>query len=231
MSRPILVVLLAASILAMMNTPSIAQSAAADPTALDLLDAPVSYRADFFLKVEGEAGRYEGEVHHRPGRHRRDVTTAQGRQVFLFRRDSDQAVMMLPDRNWYLALSFRAVSALVGGAETMVVTRGKGVADRVAGEAVTRYPTQASSPKGGQFKGDTWFTRDGIMVKMAGVVRYDNRDTRFETALTSLRRGPVAADVFEVPKDYKGLSLLGMDLERMGAMVEGLRRMGQGKGQ
>lgn len=201
---------------------------AAPVPAIDLLDPKVEYSADFYLR--GEAGDYSGRVWHAPGKHRREVATAKGMQVYLFRRDLDRAYLITPETKWYMAFGFKAVGDLIGGIDQLSVERSNPRAETVAGIATTRYDTRAQSAQGGKFDGQTWFTREGIAVRIRGTVRYDGKDMQVETGLMNLRIERQDPSRFELPKDHRGMNMAGMDLQGLAKGLGGLRGMMGGGG-
>lgn len=201
---------------------------AAAERALDLLDAPVPYTAEFY--VSSAKGTYRGSVWHAPGRQRRDFDTQGGGQTILLRRDTDSAYLLKPSGRWYVGLGFKAVGALAGGLDKLVVDRQPMGEDKVAGMRATRYKIAATGPKGSRFDGDAWFTREGIMVKAAGVaVAPDGQRQEVETGLNRLKLGKVDERMFELPSGYFGMDLRSVPAERLEQAVEGLRPMLEGR--
>lgn len=188
--------------------PMVRPLAAAAVSVPDLLDAKVQYTAAFYLDVAGQ-GSYHGSVVHAPGRERREFDTHQGHQALLLRRDIDEATMMWPERKWYLTTSFTAVAQLVGGFDGLTLDRRKTGTEVVGGETCTRFEVTGAQSQGGEgdFEGRMWFTRDGILMKAVGTVRFSGRDTRIETGLSSLRRINADPAAFTPPSDYKGMPL------------------------
>lgn len=171
----------------------------------DLLDAQVDYTAEFYLI--SDKGRFQGSVIHAPGRERRDFDASGGRQALLLRRDIDQAVLLWPERKWYVSTSFLSVANLVGGFDGVSVDRKAEGQEKISGEMTTRYEVSGSSAGGGSFQGRMWFTRDGILMKLAGKVIFSGRQIPIETGLSNLLRVKADAAAFVLPSDYKGVPL------------------------
>jgi hypothetical protein len=171
----------------------------------ELLDAKVDYTADFYLV--SDRGRFQGSVIHAPGRERRDFETSGGRQALLLRRDIDQAAMLWPERKWYVSTSFLAVADLVGGFDGVMVDRKAQGQEQIAGETTTCYQIAGSSAGGGSFHGRMWFTKDGILMKLAGRVTFSGREIPIETGLSHVLRVKADGAAFVLPGDYKGLPL------------------------
>jgi hypothetical protein len=171
----------------------------------DLLDAKVDYAADFYLVSDN--GRFQGTVVHAPGRERRDFGTPSGPQALLLRRDIDQAAVLWPARKWYVSTSFLSVAALVGGLDGVTLDCQAEGHDQIEGEATTRYRLNGNSSGGGDFHGRMWFTRDGILMKLVGLVAFGGRQMSVETGLSHVRRTKTDANAFALPSDYKGLPI------------------------
>lgn len=192
--------------------------------ALDLLDVPVSYTADFY--VSSPRGTYRGSLWHAPGRERRDFDTEGGGQTLLLRRDTDAAYLMKPSGKWYVGLGFQAVGALAGGIDALSVERSRVAEETVGGIRATRYRIKASGPRNTRFDGDGWFSREGILVRAHGTVTGpDGRRQPVETALSRLKVGRIDERVFELPSGYFGMDLRSVPPERIEQAVESLRPM------
>lgn len=195
---------------------------------LDLLDAPLSYSADFY--VISQRGTYRGTVWHAPGRERRDFDTAGGGQTVLLRRDTDSAYLMKPSGRWYVGLGFRAVGALAGGLDALVVNRSQPRNEAISGIKATRYKVAASGPKGARFDGDAWFSREGILVRALGTVTGpDGRRQPVETGLSKLKLGKIEERMFELPSGYFGMDLRSVPADRIEQAVQSLKPMLDGR--
>jgi hypothetical protein len=177
----------------------------------ELLDAKIDYTADFYLI--SDKGRFAGSVIHAPGRERRDFDTAGGRQALLLRRDIDQAVILWPDRKWYVSSSFLAAAGMVGGFDGVMVDRKAEGQEQISGETTTRYQISGNSAGGGGFQGRMWFTKDGILMKLSGKATFGGRQIPVETGLSHLMRVKADGTAFVVPGDYAGLPL---DFSKLG---------------
>lgn len=201
---------------------------AAAESALDLLDAKVPYKAQFY--VDDGRQTYRGTVWHAPGRQRRDFDTQDGGQAVLLRRDTDRAYLMKPGGRWYVGLSLPAAAALAGGLDAMSVERTRLKVENVAGIRATKFRVAAVAAKGGRFDGDAWFSTDGILVKAKGTLSEANgRATQVETGLERLQIGAVDERMFELPAGWMGLDLGSIPADRIGPALEGLRPMLEGR--
>ena len=210
-------------------TLSLALPAAAAERALDLLDPPVSFTADF--SVSGDKGSYAGTVWHAPGRERRDFATKAGGQAVILRRDTDSAYLLKPGGRWYVGLGFAAVGSLAGGLDSLTVERTRLGSDSVAGIKATRYKVVGAGPKGSRFDGHAWFSADGIVLKAAGVMTgADGRKSEVATELANLRVGRVDERVFELPAGWFGMDLRSVPAERLTQAVESLKPLLEGRG-
>lgn len=201
--------------------------ATAAERALDLLDVPVSYTANF--SVSGDKGTYHGTVWHAPGRERRDFGTQGGSQTVLLRRDTDSAYLMKPSQRWYVGLGFQAVGALAGGIDGLTVERTKLKEEAVGSVRATRYKVAAAGPKHTRFDGDAWFSKEGILVRAVGMMTGpDGRKSEVETLLSGLKIGRVEERMFELPAGWLGMDLRSVPAEKIAAAVENLMPMLQG---
>lgn len=199
-------------------------AAGAVERAIDLLDVPVSYSAEFY--VTSAKGTYRGSLWHAPGRERRDYDTSGGGQTLLLRRDTDSAYLMKPSGKWYVGLGFTAVGALAGGIDSLSVERHRIGDENVAGIRATRYKVAANGPKNSRFDGDAWFSAEGILVRAKGTATGpDGRRQPVETGLSRLRVGRVDERMFELPSGYFGMDLRSVPPEKIEQAVESLRPM------
>lgn len=175
----------------------------------DLLDAKTDFAADFYL-LSGSKGDVRGSVLHAPGRERREFDTPTGRQALLLRRDIDEATMMWPERKWFVSTSFSAaagMAGLSGGIESVMLDRKAAGKETISGEPCARYDVNGTSEQGGEFHGRMWMTRDGILMKAAGTLNFQGRETKIEIGLLNLQRVAADPSAFVLPSDYKGLPL------------------------
>lgn len=204
------------------------QGAQAAERAIDLLDVPVSYTADF--TVSSDKGTYSGKVWHAFGRERRDFGTSGGGQSILLRRDTDSAYLMKPSGRWYVGLGFRAVGQLAGGIDSLTVERRRVGEETVGGIRATRYKVTATGPKGSRFDGDAWFSKEDILVRATGwLSEGGGKEMGVEMTLTNLKVGRVDESVFEVPAGWLSMDLRSVPPEKIAQAVEGLRPMLEGR--
>ncbi|ARJ65651.1 hypothetical protein WV31_08280 [Magnetospirillum sp. ME-1] len=202
-------------------------AALAAESALDLLDAPESYTAAF--SVTSSRGTYHGRVWHMPGLERREVATTGGGQGILIDRKADSATLLNLSGKWHVGLSLRAAAGMVGGLESWTASRTRVREETVAGLKATRWKTRAEGPKGG-FTGDIWTSREGIVVKAAGVLsNADGDDSPVEMTLSDLRVGAVDRQVFEVPKGWFGFDLRQVPPDKVVQAVERLKPLLEGR--
>lgn len=192
--------------------------------AIDLLDVPVSYTADF--TVSSDHGTYSGTVWHAFGRERRDFGTSGGGQSVLLRRDTDSAYLMKPSGRWYVGLGFQAVGALAGGIDSLTVDRRKLGEENVGGIRATRYKVAAAGPKGSRFDGHAWFSKEGILVRAEGwLSEGGGKESQVDMVLSNLRVGAVDDRKFELPAGWLGMDLRAVPPEKIAQALEGLKPM------
>ena len=200
------------------------RAAVAAENALDVLDARVSYIASFYV-ASGDKGTYRGQVWHMPGKERRDYQTTGGGQILMVRRDLDAAYLLKPSGKWYVGLGLKAVGALAGGLDAMQVERKKLHDETVAGVKATRWSVHATSPKG-RFDGDIWTSREGIVVKLVGMVADENgMASPVEMGLSNLKVVDVDPVTFDLPRGWFGMDLRSVPPEKIQQAVESLKPM------
>jgi len=165
--------------------------------AFTALDAPVDFTAEYSLSADDQTWR--GTVEHAPGRERREFGTVFGVQAVVLRRDTDQAVVLWPQRKWYLSTSLSALTAIMGGPDGVTLERHRDGNETVAGERCTRWLTE------GGFAGRLWYSVDGILMRASGVLRLKGRETAVVTQLAQVKRIVVDPDEFELPLGYHGI--------------------------
>jgi hypothetical protein len=196
--------------------------------ALDLLDAAVSYTADF--TVSSDKGTYSGLLWHQPGRERRSYATKGGSQTILIRRDLDAAWLMKPSGKWYLGVSLKALGVIAGGIDNLTVSRTPLGDEDVNGHRAARYRVVGQGPRGGRFDGDAWFTREGIMVKAAGTLTDpDGKRSPVQTELSRLNIGRVDAKNFELPSGWMGMDLRSVPADSLAQALESLKPLLEGR--
>jgi len=166
---------------------------------LAALDAPLEFTADYSVTANNQTWR--GTVVHAPGRERREFATALGSQAIMVRRDIDQAVVLWPERKWYLTTGLQALSGMIGGVDALKLDRRRDGSEMVGGENCTRWLVE------GAFAGRMWFTQDGILMRAVGLLHLRGRETEVSTQLAHIKRAPVDVDEFELPVGYHGLTV------------------------
>lgn len=190
-------------------------------SALDLLDAPVAYTADF--TVSSPRGTYSGTVWHQPGLERRDVATSGGGQGVLIDRKADSVHLLGLSGKWAVALSLRAAAGMAGGLDGWTVTRTRLREESVGGIRTTRWKVRAEGPRGG-FGGDLWTSREGIAVKVVGTIENaSGDDSPVEMALSNLQVGQTDAQALALGKGWFSFDLRSVPPERVVQAVEGLK--------
>ena len=200
---------------------ALALPAGAAERAMDILDSPVTYSADF--TVSSPKGTYHGKVWHMQGLERREVATSGGGQGVLINRGADTAYLLGLSGKWYVGLSLRAAAGVVGGLDAWQVNRTKLRDETVAGSRATRWKTRADGPRGG-FSGDIWTRPDGIIVKAVGTMNSDDGDdVPVEMALADVKVGAVDRQMFELPQGWFGFDLRQVPPDKVVQAVEGLK--------
>ena len=202
--------------------------AAGAEVALDLLDAPVAYRAVY--RASDGKGVYGGKVWHEPGKERRDFDTSGGGQSVLLRRDLDAAYLMKPSGKWYVAVGFHAALSLAGGLDSLSVVRQKMGQETVEGQKATRYHITADAKGGRGFVGDLWSLPSGIPIKVEGTeTEPSGKITTVSLIQEHIVAGPVETGILDVPQGYMGINLKTVTPENLAQAIQAITPLLAGK--
>jgi hypothetical protein len=199
----------------------------ADEGALDVLDAPLSYRADF--SVSSPRGVYHGKVWHRPGHERRMVETRDGEQAVLIDRAKDAAYLIGKNGSWSVGLSLSSAAALIGGIDSWRVERSRIGEERVGTIRATRWKALAQGPRG-QFDGEIWTSHEGIIVKADGVISSSDVPSQaVSMILSDLKTGPVDPALLDLPQGGMALDLRQVPPDQVVRTLERLKPLLEGR--
>lgn len=194
-------------------------------TAISLLDAPVSYQANYVFMSGGKA--FHGQVKHAPGRERREWSDAMGEQAMLVRRDADAVYFVAPALRIFLAAGYKETAAAFGDVESLTLELTAEGNERLAARSARRYRAEGQSPSGAAFSGTVWVSSEGILLKAKGMLRDRAGDQDFETELTDLKIGAVDPQAFEPPKGFTRIALGGIIApEKIAELLRLLRQGG-----
>ena len=168
------------------------------PRAHALLDE-VSWAATRVVRVDGR--QIETEVHHAKNKERISAQV-QGVELELVMR-YDRRLM------WQMTPMFSLagetdISAMDTPANIRVLKRERVGEETIAGQRATKYRLQYQTRGGAKREGFYWQNAAGVHVKSRFAVQDPDGKTRqVELELRNLRVGPQAAELFEVPQDYR----------------------------
>jgi len=168
--------------------------------ALDLVDAKTDYEADYQL-VSGRQV-FDGHILHMPHRERWEFTNGGAQEVLLLRRDLDEAMMLWPEKRWYMSANFSFMSSMLGGLGNEVLRGREAGVEKVGNETAIRYRVDK-----GSFIGDFWRSQDGILLRAKGKIIFNGQPTDGELVLYNLKRAKSDPLMFDKPVGWLGLPL------------------------
>lgn len=193
--------------------------------AVELLDAPVSYQANYVFLSGGKT--FRGQVKHAPGRERRDWNDAMGAQAMVIRRDTDTVFFLAPMLRMYLAAGYQETAAAFGDIESLTLDLTAEGTERMAARSARRFRAKGQSPSGATFSGTLWISSEGILLKATGMLQDQTGEQSFETELSDIRMGNVDSQAFEPPKGFTRIALGGMIApDKIAEMLRLLRQGG-----
>lgn len=169
-------------------------------SAMTLGPARVGFSAERVLVIGQH--RYVGRMWQMPGLQRHEQELRAFRPVFILRRDSAVAELIVPQLHTFVAFALPPALALLQGQGLLQHPVGR---ERVDGVMTTRYAVDESAPEG-RAAGSLWLSDDGIAVKCVG--RYtaaNGKVSRIRWELHNIRIGPQDPRLFEVPKGFTPL--------------------------
>lgn len=158
--------------------------------------AKVGYSADRIM--ETESGTFTGKVYSMPGRDRSETNMSGMSSVVILRRDLESGWMLMPAQKMYRTLDFSEASKQSGGAPNDISIVAVGP-DTIDGIATTKYKMVMKDGSAGGF---TWFTKDGIAVKMDMLSKNGSKTDRITMTLKNLQIGTQDPALFELPAGY-----------------------------
>ena len=81
--------------------------------------------------------------------------------------------------------------------------------ETVNGVQTTKYKIIMTGPKGEKLGGFSWITNEGIVVKMDAIAVDKKSKERIKMELKNLKIGHVDPSMFEIPKDYTKMDMMG----------------------
>jgi hypothetical protein len=192
-------------------------AAVAAPSYAATLPVPtVEYSADRVMQME--AGTIEGKVYSSKGKERMETSMKGMTSVMILRTDKKEGYMLMPAQKMYMQMDFAKAQAQSGAqtADSNVEITEVGT-ETIEGQSTTKYKMIMKDGSAGGF---LWITKDGIVMKMDGVVKNGNDKSRITMTLKNLKIGSQDAALFEVPAGYTKLPSMG-NMGGFGAMPPG----------
>src|SRR5688572_25110262 len=146
-------------------------AAVAGPSYAATLPIPtVEYSADRAMQME--AGTIEGKVYSSKGKERMETSMKGMTSVMILRTDKKESYMLMPAQKMYMQMDFSKAQAQSGSqpADSNVEITEVGT-ETIEGQSTTKYKMIMKDGSAGGF---LWITKDGIVMKMDGVVKNGN---------------------------------------------------------
>lgn len=161
------------------------------------------YMADAVAQTEGQPGS-TSKIWYTNDKVRVDVTHQGQTMSVIMDRPGKKMTVLVPKTKLY------QTEALPEGEASNPIASGtwdvaKAGDETMAGVATTKWTVKGKGTDGRTFNGFIWTTKENIQVKMEGESEDQGKKIKVSSELKNLKIGPIAATVFDIPKDYKPL--------------------------
>lgn len=192
----------------------------ATATAAALPTPSVEYSADRVMQTE--VGTIEGKVYSSKDKERMETTMKGMTSVMILRTDRKEGYMLMPAQKMYMQMDYAKAQSQSGSrpADSNVEITEVG-SESIEGQACTKYKMITKDGSAGGFM---WITKDGIVMKMDGIVKNGKDKSRMTMTLKNLQVGAQDAALFEVPAGFTKLPSMGNMGGFGGAMPTGAGR-------
>ena len=161
------------------------------------------YMADAVAQTEGQPDS-TSKIWYTKDKVRVDVTHQGQTMSVIMDRPAKKMTVLVPKTKLY------QTEALPEGEASNPIASGtwdvaKAADETLAGVATTKWTVKGKGSDGRTFNGFIWTTKENIQVKMEGESEDEGKKIKVSSELKNLKIGPIAATVFDIPKDYKPL--------------------------
>jgi hypothetical protein len=161
------------------------------------------YMADAVAQTEGQPNS-TSKIWYTTDKVRVDVTHQGQTMSVIMDRPGKKMTVLVPKTKLY------QTEALPEGEASNPIASGtwdvaKAGDETMAGVATTKWTVKGKGTDGRTFNGFIWTTKENIQVKMEGESEDQGKKIKVSSELKNLKIGPIAATVFDIPKDYKPL--------------------------
>ena len=161
------------------------------------------YMADAVAQTEGQPDS-TSKIWYTKDKVRVDVTHQGQTMSVIMDRPGKKMTVLVPKTKLY------QTEALPEGEASNPIASGtwdvaKAGDETMAGVATTKWTVKGKGTDGRTFNGFIWTTKENIQVKMEGESEDQGKKIKVSSELKNLKIGPIAATVFDIPKDYKPL--------------------------
>ena len=161
------------------------------------------YMADAVAQTEGQPDS-TSKIWYTKDKVRVDVTHQGQTMSVIMDRPGKKMTVLVPKTKLY------QTEALPEGEASNPIASGtwdvaKAADETMAGVATSKWTVKGKGTDGRTFNGFIWTTKENIQVKMEGESEDQGKKIKVSSELKNLKIGPIAATVFDIPKDYKPL--------------------------
>jgi hypothetical protein len=199
------------SLAALLFVAAVAQPAAA---ARMLGDPSVSFSADSTITVGDRS--FRGKVFAVPGSQRHEQSIGGIPQVIILRANDAKGWLVLPQLASYVEFNFAPAAFELAQPDLLSPPLGE---ETIDGHRATKYRAEHSARDGTLVDGYVWLTREGIPMRLDGMVTpaRGGKPTPVHLELAHVREGAQPANLFVLPQNLNKLpsgmlgGLLGVD--------------------
>lgn len=185
-------------------------AAAALPAQADPRQNPTAdYTAEAVAKTEGQPDS-TSKIWYTKDKVRVDVSHQGQIMSVIMDRPGKKMTVLVPKSKLYQqeALPEGEASNPIASGSWEVAKAGD---ETMAGVVTTKWTVKGKGSDGRGFNGFIWTTTENIQVKMDGESEEEGKKTKVTSELKNLKVGPIDANVFAIPADYKPVPKSGKD--------------------
>ncbi|MDH4230520.1 MAG: DUF4412 domain-containing protein [Nitrospirota bacterium] len=170
-----------------------------------LAQPKVEYSADTYFETEEMS--FSGRTYQAlNGKQRQEINMEGSRQITITRMDKKLIWVLMPNTKTYMEMSINEGKKESRDVHDCDVDQKNAGTETVNGVKATRSKVSMSCPDG-QYTGDMWVTKEGIMVKMDAAGKAEGSKTvRMKTELKNLKIARQDPALFEIPAGYTKMS-------------------------
>jgi len=162
--------------------------------------------------METDQMTMKGKIYHTPDKERREMNSGGTKNIMIIRKDKKVSWMLMPEQRSYM--ENRMDSGKGGDNEVdtskMTIEGGDLGTETINGISATKKKVVMKMKDGTAMGGYVWTSKEGIAVKTDMIAKGSGHKMRMKTELSDLKVGKQDPSLFEIPSDYKPMSMGGM---------------------